>query len=106
MIMITIANPQGISDEKRESISIVSVQPNPSENSEILHVICEFPLKSSPMLELVDMLGIVHYSIQSMQSADESIQHIAIPLSKISSGMYIIRLRTHTQTVSQKFIIR
>lgn len=98
---ISIANPQGINEVKSEQVSILSIQPNPSENSQILNIVCEFPFKSSPILELVDMLGIVHYSMQTMQSTDESIQHIAIPLSKISSGMYIIRLRTHTQTVSQ-----
>ena len=102
---ISIANPQGINELKSEQISILSIQPNPSDNSQILNIVCEFPLMSSPIIELVDMLGIVHYSMQSMQSKDESIQHIAIPLSKISSGMYIIRLSTNTQTVSQKFLI-
>ena len=102
---ISIANPQGINELKSEQISILSIQPNPSDNSQILNIVCEFPLMTSPIIELVDMLGIVHYSMQSMQSKDESIQHIAIPLSKISSGMYIIRLRTNTQTVSQKFLI-
>ena len=105
-MLISVANPQGIDELKNEEVSILSIQPNPLENSQILNVVCEFPPNSSPIIELVDMLGIVHYSLQSMQSCHESIQHIAIPLSKISSGMYLIRLRTHTQTVSQKFIIR
>jgi hypothetical protein len=105
IMTISIANPQGINELNREQISILSIQPNPSDNSQILNILCEFPVMSSPIIELVDMLGIVHYSMQSMQSRDESIQHIAIPLSKISAGMYIIRLRTNIQTVSQKFLI-
>jgi hypothetical protein len=105
IMTISIANPQGINELNSEQISILSIQPNPSDNSQILNILCEFPVMSSPIIELVDMLGIVHYSMQSMQSRDESIQHIAIPLSKISAGMYIIRLRTNTQTVSQKFLI-
>ena len=78
-----------------------TISPNPTgESEQFLVRFAESP-HQDVSIELLDILGSVHYS-NTLQSGSES---CTIPVQGLSSGMYLIRLRMNNQVFIEKLIV-
>jgi Secretion system C-terminal sorting domain/PKD-like domain len=96
--VITVKSPSGVNGEAQ---SLFSIYPNPiGESNQVLIDFTE-TLHQDISIELLDILGTVHYS-NIIQSGSES---CTIPIQGLSSGMYVIRLRMDNQVFIEKLIV-
>ncbi|MFN5095032.1 MAG: LamG-like jellyroll fold domain-containing protein, partial [Ignavibacteria bacterium] len=79
----------------------LSISPNPTgESDQFLVRFAEIP-NQDVSIELLDILGSVHYS-NTLQAGSES---CTIPVQGLSSGMYMLRVRMNNEVFIEKVIV-
>lgn len=79
----------------------LTISPNPiCESDQFLVRFTEIP-NQDISIELLDILGSVHYS-NTLQAESES---CSIPVQGLSSGMYMLRVRINSEQFMEKLII-
>lgn len=96
--VITVKSPSGITGEVQ---SLFSIYPNPTGESNQILIDFTETLHQDISIELLDILGTVHYS-NIIQAGSESCR---FPIQGMSSGMYVIRIRMNNQVFIEKLII-
>jgi len=96
--VITVKSPSSITGEVQ---SLFSIYPNPTGESNQVLIDFTETLHQDISIELLDILGTVHYS-NIIQAGSESCR---FPIQGMSSGMYVIRLRMNNQVFIEKLII-
>ena len=83
---------------------LYTIFPNPIDNQGELYISCLDNNQSDIYIELMDIYGTtyVEKTIQSFQSHEAQV----IPLSSLSKGMYILKLRTSDKVHIEKIIVR
>ena len=86
---------------KNATFDAINVSPNPTSESDQLQL--RFSEKSSQdiTIELLDILGSVHYS-NTLQAGSESCM---IPVRTLNSGMYMLRVHMNDRLFIQKVIV-
>jgi len=79
----------------------ISISPNPTGESYQFLVRFAEILNQDISIELLDILGSVHYS-NSIQAGSET---FTIPVQGLSSGMYMLRVRMNNEVFIEKVIV-
>jgi photosystem II stability/assembly factor-like uncharacterized protein len=88
-------------DIQSNEFSVVTISPNPTgESDQFLVRFTETP-NQDVSIELLDMLGSIHYS-NTIQAGSES---CTIPVLGLSSGMYMLRVRMYNEVFLEKVIV-
>lgn len=97
--VITVTSLAGVA-ESADFSAWVNVFPNPA--TEQVQLSMNFPFGESFQIRLINQWGRVVYSMISDFPAGENI--LAIPLSELSSGLYIVEVRTSLGFTMKRFV--
>jgi hypothetical protein len=90
-----------VSVDESNQVDALSISPNPTgESDQFLVRFAEIPHQDIS-IELLDILGSVHYS-NTLQAGSES---YTIPVQGLSSGMYMLRVRMNNEVFIEKVIV-
>ena len=100
-LSIVVSPISGILDKGEK---LYTIFPNPVDNQGELYVSCSENNQSDIYIELMDIYGTtyVEKTIQSFQSHEAQV----IPLSSLSKGIYILKVRTSDKVHIEKIIVR
>ncbi|MFM7544350.1 MAG: T9SS type A sorting domain-containing protein [Ignavibacteria bacterium] len=97
----TLSIRTNVSVDESNEVAGISISPNPTgESDQFLVRFAEIP-NQDISIELLDILGSVHYS-NSLQAGSES---CTIPVQGLSSGMYMLRVRMNNEVFVEKVIV-
>ena len=88
-----------------DNLSIIqefAAYPNPA--NQVLQVQWQLPLDGPAEIVMADLLGKVVYRAQ--RTAAEGLQVQEIPLGSISSGVYLLQLKSGQSTVQLKVVVQ
>jgi len=97
----TLSIRTNVSVDESNEVDGISISPNPTGESDQFYVrFAEIPHQDIS-IELLDILGSVHYS-HTLQAGSES---YTIPVQGLSSGMYMLRVRMNNEVYIEKVIV-
>jgi hypothetical protein len=97
----TLSIRTNVSVDEQDDIAGFNVSPNPTGESDLLQLRFSAILNQDITIELLDILGSIHYS-NTLQAGSES---CTIPVQGLSSGMYMIRVRMNNEVLVEKVIV-
>ena len=97
----TLSIRTNVSVDEKDEIAGFNVSPNPTGESDQLQLHFSEISNQDITIELLDILGSVHYS-NTLQAGSESCM---IPVQSLNSGMYMLRVHMNDRLFIQKVIV-
>lgn len=102
LIGITVKGVETNANSEIDTASFsVSIYPNPTKGT--LHYELHTPMQTQIKMEIIDISGKVHYSASRLFNAGLNTENVQ--LSKLTGGLYFLRVSDGQTTIVEKFVL-